>query len=459
MSLYQVNIFASFNAESLVDPQQQLSDYGNVSFYLNTVPGNQTCSILQHPLSSISSLVITSNGINDGNFNIYPVKFVGESVQFVLQLEDVNGFSVKDFPLLSDNNISVSLMYPNGDYVPNVVFESNFGTLSSLTQGGFYKGFFVSPITANNVVIKAVCTSLGLNLTGYSTSFDIYPTAGLYQLRKINENFDQTAAYKSLAFQPVLADKNVLFDSFLGQIVGNANSDPNTLGIETYEKISNFVSNIDDIDYCNIDQLKSLLDSINATYENFNYPFPPSFKRLADILSVKHKKLFGQINQYNSNFDNKGFVNTFKYGKNKGAALDVDTTILSASDIDTGVIIAQEKFSKQYTTVNTNLKSYVNYITVTPSISTYALSSFNDDWGWNLVLPGGLSGSEVGKYYDFYEYVPGIEGSLLQKFIDFDNQNNTLSITNSGYNDYIKTGGIIDNILINNLYTNLEILS
>jgi hypothetical protein len=339
------------------------------------------------------------------------------------------------------------------------VFESNFGTLSSLTQGGFYKGFFVSPITANNVVIKAVCTSLGLNLTGYSTSFDIYPTAGLYQLRKINENFDQTAAYKSLAFQPVLADKNVLFDSFLGQIVGNANSDPNTLGIETYEKISNFVSNIDDIDYCNIDQLKSLLDSINATYENFNYPFPPSFKRLADILSVKHKKLFGQINQYNSNFDNKGFVNTFKYGKNKGAALDVDTTILSASDIDTGVIIAQEKFSKQYTTVNTNLKSYVNYITVTPSISTYALSSFNDDWGWNLVLPGGLSGSEVGKYYDFYEYVPGIEGSLLQKFIDFDNQNNTLSITNSGYNDYIKTGGIIDNILINNLYTNLEILS
>ena len=65
---YNVNIFASFNAESLVDPQQQLQNYGNASFYLNTVPGNQTCTIEEHSAFQITQLSITSNGILDGNF-------------------------------------------------------------------------------------------------------------------------------------------------------------------------------------------------------------------------------------------------------------------------------------------------------------------------------------------------------------------------------------------------------
>ena len=461
MSSYNINIFASFAAESLVDPQQPISDYGTVSFYLNTVPGNQTCTISATNLNQITNLSITSNGITDGNFNLFPIKYIGEEVNFIVQLQNISGGNIKDYPLLLSSDFRFFLSGTNGNIINNNTFYSDFGPLSSLEQGGFFKGLFVSPVTANNVALVAVLsTTDNLQLTGYSSTFTVYSSSGEYNLRKVNEDFDQTEAFKSLAFQPVLYDKTQFFDGFLGQIVGNANSDPNTLGIEVYEKIANFISNNNDIDYCNLNQLKSLLDSVNATYQDFNYQYPPSLRRLTDILSVKHKNLFGQLNQYQSNYDNKGFTISPVYGLNKGSLLDIYTTILSGgSAVNPTNIIAYEKFSQVYTLVNTNLTNVTNYLSATNSLSSYALSSIDSSWGWDLVLPTGVSGVEVSQYYDFYQYKPGIQGSLLQKFIDFNNPNNTLTITNSSYSDYIAQGGIIDNILLYSLYTGLEVLS
>jgi hypothetical protein len=339
-----------------------------------------------------------------------------------------------------------------------VSFSSNFGTLSSLSQGGFFKGYFVSPLTASNVSLKVVYNTGYNSITGYSSTFTIYPSSGIYDIRKINENFNQTDAYKLLATQPILYEKIQLLDNFIGQIVGNSNSDPNTLGIETFEKIANFVSNNEDIDYCNLNQLKSLLDSINTTYQDFNYQYPPSFRRLVDILSVKHKKLFGQLNQYQGNFNSKGYVNSPTYGLNKGNQLDFHTTELSAgSAVYPNYIIAYEKFGSIYTVANTNLTNLGSYRRVsTTNISAYSLSSYDATWGWGLVLP---QNADITQYYEFYRFIPGIQGSLLQKFIDFDNPNNTLLITNSSYNDFITTGGIMDNILLYSLYTGLEVLS
>jgi len=460
MSSYNVNIFASFNAEALVDPQQQISDYGNVAYYLNTVPGNQTCTVSAHNLDQITQLSITSNGINNGEFNIFPIKYQGERVNFVVQLIDNLGFEVKDYPLLPLSSFIFRLSGSDGNFIDSISLYSNFGTLSSLTQGGFFKGIFTCPVTANNVSLLAILSTVNLELTGYSNTFRVYSSGGLYQLRKINEDFDQTQAYLSLAYQPVLYDKPILFNQFLGQIVGNANSDPNTLGIETFEKISNFISNNQDVDYSNLNQLKSLLDTVNSTYKDFDYQYPPSLRRLTDILSVKHKNLFGQTNQYQGNFNTKGFIKSPEYGLNLGDPLPIETTLLSAgSSIDPGFIVAYETFSKTYSLVTTNLPNVSVYTNVVGSVSAYPLSSVDNTWGWNLVLPGGVSGVPVDQYYKFYNFVPGVEGSLLQKFIDFDNPNNTLSITNSSYSAYIEEGGIIDNILLYNLYTNLEVLS
>ena len=460
MSFYNINVFTSFDPAAILDPQQELMGQGNVSNYLNTVPGSQTLSISAHNTNQITQLVITSNGITDGNFQLYPIKYTNESVNFVVSLLDLYGNTVRDYPLILLSNLNLYLQQiTTGNILTQVEFFSNFGTLSSLTQGGFFKGTFTSTMSALSVVLVATLNTNGLNLTGYSNTFSIYPSGGIYQLRKVNENFNQTAAYLDLAVQPVLQDKPVLFYDLLGQIVGNANSDPNTLGIETFEKISNYISNINDIDYSNLAQLKSMLDNINSTYQDFNYNYPPSLRRLTDMLSIKHKKLFGETNQWQQNFITNGFYNTTTYGKNRGPVLNFNTTVLSAgSGINPNYIVTYENFSQVYNLVNTNLLNLTSYQTTTFSVSTYPLSAVDNTWGWGLVLPKDRN-IDIGLYYTFYQYVPGNQGALLQEFIDFNNPNNTLSITNSAYTDYIGEGGIMDNILLDNVYTSLNLLS
>jgi len=448
MRSYNTNIFVSFNQQSIIDPQSELMFGQNIGTYLNTVPVVQTCTISAHNIGDITGLTITSNGITDGNFGIYPIKYTNAAISFVVSLVDSQGFPVKDYNLLALSSFKFSLSSNKGYVTNGVTFSSNFGTLSSLTQGGFFKGYLISTVSATNICIQAVYTDINLSLTGISNTFNIYNSAGIYNLRKINENYDQTAAYISLATQPVLYDKNVFFYGLLGQIVGNANSDPNTLGILTYEKISNYISNINDPDFCNLESLKALFDMTNVTYQNFNYQFPPSLQRLADILSVKHKNLFGQTNQYQANFNPMGFTDGLRYGVNLKDRLDINTAILSANTYP-GYIVTYEKFSEKYNLVSTNVLTY----------NFYPLSGINNSWGWNLVLPNGVSGLEVDKYYAFYNYKPKVEGSLLQKFIDFDNPNNTLTITNSSYKDYVVDGGIMDNVLLQNLFTNLNLLT
>jgi len=459
MNAYQINIFTSFDQAAIIDPQQELMGQGNISTYMNTVPGTQTLLVSAHNTNQITNLVITSNGITNGNFTLFPIKYTNEAVNFVATLQDSSGYSIKDYPLLQLNNFTFFLADLSGNQVPDVGFASNFGTLSSLTQGGFFRGTFTSITSALSVVLVACLNTGNLNLTGISNTFSIYPSGGIYQLRKVNENFNQTAAYLDLATQPILYDKTVFFNNLLGQIVGNADSDPNTLGIETFEKIANYVSNINDIDYSNLNQLKSLLDNINSTYQDFNYDYPPSLRRLTDMLSIKHSKLFGQTNQWQGNFNTKNFVNNSIYGANLGPQLDFNSTILSAgSAIQPNYIVTLENFSQTFNLVNTNLINLTCYQTVVDLVSTYPLSALDNTWGWGLILPTDQN-PNPGLYYNFYQYIPTVQGSLLQKFIDFNNPNNTLSITNSAYTDYIGEGGIMDNILLDSVYTGLDILT
>ena len=459
MNAYQVNIFTSFDQAAIIDPQQELMGQGNISTYMNTVPGTQTLLVSAHNTNQITNLVITSNGITNGNFTLFPIKYTNEAVNFVATLQDSSGYSIKDYPLLQLNNFTFFLADLSGNQVPDVGFASNFGTLSSLTQGGFFRGTFTSITSALSVVLVACLNTGNLNLTGISNTFSIYPSGGIYQLRKVNENFNQTAAYLDLATQPILYDKTVFFNNLLGQIVGNADSDPNTLGIETFEKIANYVSNINDIDYSNLNQLKSLLDNINSTYQDFNYDYPPSLRRLTDMLSLKHSQLFGQTNQWQGNFNTKNFVNNSIYGANLGPQLDFNSTILSAgSAIQPNYIVTLENFSQTFNLVNTNLINLTCYQTVVDLVSTYPLSALDNTWGWGLILPTDQN-PNPGLYYNFYQYIPTVQGSLLQKFIDFNNPNNTLSITNSAYTDYIGEGGIMDNILLDSVYTGLDILT
>ena len=340
--------------------------------------------------------------------------------------------------IIEETDLRCQLAFGSGDYAdevnlqPNSVakFRTTFGHLSAEYGGGYLRGTINSSVTADKarIFVSYKTDTMEHAITGLSDYFSIYPNNGLFDIRKCGEDNDQAQNYKNLIYQEILNNKPAFFDNFLGQIVGSNKSDVNTLGIQVHAKIEEFVSNIGDIDYANLNSLRSLITELDMTYEKYNQQFPPSLARLIDILSIGLSNQKGCKNQFEMNFDDKGFGGKSTFGKNKGELLPIETTIFETGARSEN-IIAYEKFSEKYTLVNTNVISASRVEILSSSVDSdafsYPLSSFNSSWGWNLVLPRGLEGIDIKPYYSFYKFVPGIEGSYLQKFIDYANPLNT----------------------------------
>jgi hypothetical protein len=460
---YPIIIFAHFDTTNIKDAEASFLNLDTGAHVILPETKNLTFTLQESTLDSSSKLVITSNGIdgigyNDESFNIDTNKFNNTKIHFTVRVKDVNNNPLKSLPLIALSALELSIETPTNILSSN--FYSNFGELTSQSQGGYFKGYFTTPLTGRDVRIKAIYNDT-VSLTGYSSTFNIYTDSGLYHIRKVNENNDQTAQYKSLTFQQVMQDKLNFFNDFLGQIVGNIDSDPNVLGIKIFEKISNFVSNNSDVVYSNQLNFLSMLTSINDTYVDFGIQFPPSLQRLVDIFSVPLSRQLPGKNQFNTNFDDKGYISSQIYGRNKGSQINFFTGILSRNEDPTFYrpVIAYERFSKVYTLVSPLIPDAKNIVYIDNITKSYALSTYSSDWGWGLLLPNNIQNQDIPKYYDFYQYVDVVDNTLLQKFIDTDNDNNTYLTSYTTFNDYSKHGGIIDNILIHHMYTNTGIIS
>jgi hypothetical protein len=221
----------------------------------------------------------------------------------------------------------------------------------------------------------------------------------------------------------------------IGTFIGTLSSDPNYLGKVIYEKISNFTDNIANIDTCNIKSLQSMYDMLDETFYTFgssNLYYPAELGRLIDLFSINFSKLKGSRNKFAENFFDKGYNNesiiesggTPIYGVNKGKELDFFTSVLTAGTN----IVAFEKFSERYTLINTSLDISSNYIQYIDIVNkTYALSSLNDNWGWNLSLPEVLNTALVPRYYSFFEYLSGYENTQSEGIINWADNKTTIS--------------------------------
>jgi hypothetical protein len=78
---------------------------------------------------------------------------------------------------------------------------------------------------------------------------------------------------------------------------------------------------------------------------------------------------------------------------------------------------------------------------------TVPLSTYDYSWGWGLVAPRSVSGVEIAKYYEFYEFVDKDNGKIYNNILDWDNKMNLLSPNLSSYTDWSKKDGIVQNIL------------
>lgn len=407
--------------------------------------------------NNYKSLSITANGLDSEgtSSNLFPInknKFANTKIGFVVKVKDTENFTIKNIPLITNINLALT----DGTVNYPATFYADFGSLSSLTNGGFYKGYVI-PYTHNltqNVFISASCTVDNTPLTGISNTFNIYPSGGYYNIAKRGEDVDFETIFKEIATQPLFLDKKILFEDFLGSIFGSISSVQETIGKTTYEKIKNFADNNAVLDFSNIKQLLSLLKSLNVynpTFNSVNFSIPSELGRLVNLLSINHSRLFGSANKFNENFNTYGYLNNDIYGTNLGPEVSLNYTVTAGQHL-----VAFEKFSGNYTYLNTYIPLCASNITVNQQ--TYALSAYNDTWGWGLILPNNGYGMQMNNYYLFYTYIPGIDGTINDSVINFADSNTTLSFNNSSYSTWSEKDGIISNIIAQKLYKKLNLL-
>jgi hypothetical protein len=376
-----------------------------------------------------------------GNFQNYflPSNSSDSDTNYISDLEGIA--ATTDNTILVIDNFSRRLHYFNAD-VDTYGFISDYVDLVNIPQ--------TNPMRIQDKIngygdwngfrhINKFCHILGktTKVDGYSNTFSIYDKeSGKYDVRKVNENFDPKQQLISYRFQDYLLESDKVFD-FIGESLGTLSSDPSDLGKIVYEKIANFVSNTNAVDSCNVKMLKSMYEMMDEDFLSYGgqeFSYPAKINRLVDLFSISFTKLKGSRNYFTQNFNDRGYYNEeiiknggeVLYGYNKGLELSFLTTILTAGSAGID-IVAYEKFSQEYSIINTNILSseYVSFID--PVKKTYPLSSYHPYWGWGLQLPNAFQPEDISKYYTFYEYIPKANFEQTEGVINWSDSNTTLN--------------------------------
>ena len=286
--------------------------------------------------------------------------------------------------------------------------------------------------------------------TGNSVSFNVYPSGGLYNLTKFNEDFDASDTVKSYRMQEHLIDDNNFFNNLYGEIVGDGDAHPTEIGKLTYEKIANFLDNTNNIDTCEINALHSLANQHNVPIADFNFAYPPELRRVLNIGSISHKRLWGERSKFNENFDldygagdirpqNLGDIIplTSKYQ----TALSNGVTAVSALSGLSGLpfsynymltagkpLVLRQLFNNEFKLIvpmvidNAGTFGSGLYPTSQYPLTSYPLSSYSNSWGWNIdpnAVDDSVSGADLFNYFDFYEYKSGFDNTQKEGVIDW----------------------------------------
>jgi len=431
--------------------------------YNNNLSISLTANVGTTSLSTnLSVLTINDNGLTEeGNdeaqiFNISPVQFKKAPIPFFVKPTSISNYTVKGLTL---NGTISSTLYDSND---NEV-SSSYYTISSLessisgvdTDYWFYGNLTyndgLTSVGTYNLKVSAEFSnsSQTFTLTGQSVDFSVYPK-DYYYFAKTNEDVDYTEIFKSLRFQEILLDKNILFDDFIGSIFGGISSSHSSLGKTLNEKIFNFINNKIDIDKCNLNSLISISDLLNEdsnVYDESLLSYPPEVVRFMSLFSTNYNQFRGTENKFKENFNDRGITTKEKYGRNLGSEIDITTYTVSAGTD----IVALEKFSNNYSLLNT----YQPICAV--DATQYKLSEYAVDWGWPLVLPTSFSSSDLSKYYTFYEYTSGYEGTVFDGIINYDDILNTFEL-NTNLSSFKGDNNIEDIAMRNSLFSSLSII-
>ena len=414
----------------------------------------------------ISSLNATSNGLDSEGleeatiFGISPVQFKGVQIPFLVKPKSIQNFTVKNLSAIGTPTFTLQKDGVNVSS-SNFTIESLSGSIDGVDTNFWYYGGLTfndslsTETTSLTLTVSSLFTngSVNLALTSNAVPLTAFPK-DFYGFSKQNENVDYTDIFKSLRFQEILLDKNVLFDDFIGSIFGDLSSSSSSLGKTINSKIFNFVDNKIDLDSCDIRSIISLSKLVNEEaniYDQSLFNFPPSVARFISLFSTEYNKLKGTRNKFSQNLDDKGGGNPTVYGTNLGDKIDTLSYIVTAGTD----IVAKEKFSKQCVLLNSFQPlcavSFLNGTT-----TEYSLSTYSTDWAWPLVLPESFSTEDLTSFYTFYSYTSGVEGSVTDGLLDFTDPKNTFDF-DTPLSAFIGDNKIEDIVFRNSLFSSLSL--
>jgi len=132
-------------------------------------------------------------------------------------------------------------------------------------------------------------------VSGTSAPFTVYDLDTSYNVTKVNEEFDVSAYFKSLALPESLSQNTLFFDEFLAAVVGDGNPTTESAGRVIYERIANFVQTHGNFETAEINQLLSYAEQMSVSAKTFGIEFPTEINRLLNLFSIPKNQLRGRI--------------------------------------------------------------------------------------------------------------------------------------------------------------------
>lgn len=256
---------------------------------------------------------------------------------------------------------------------------------------------------------------------------------------RINQAYDNMKEFlNSSLFTSVTSNQG----GFFGSIMGRFPFSPDDLGISTYSKIANFVSNTADIDLCDIKHLYDIMSKIDYNDETYKIKFPNGISRVVDFLSISPKKLIGvpcrcgdtfKLNQYA--YESCKFCGREKISNKGKKIIDIDYKVTAG----TPVVLKYKDMKSKYRKINTGLLNNSNKYTITELATSIGLPL-----RWY-------------ESYEFFEYIPISNSNMIENYIDWSNPQTTIS-QKQDIKSWYDSNRTVDRIIDFELQKGLELI-
>jgi hypothetical protein len=275
-------------------------------------------------------------------------------------------------------------------------------------------------------------------LTAVSNEFKILPFEQPFCIRRFNESWDAAQIMHDLVLSEHMHENFNLWQNYLGSMVGGMRCDEQSLGRQSYEKIANFSNDHINIDTVGHHQLYSIMDAMDIPYDNYKFEYPANIKRLLDIFTVPHHQLWGARCKCNKHFNNNSICDrcNHQHASNIGPEFNMSTYMITAGM----PFLAKFIYGDSY-----------QVITPGPSAGNILIYPFTESTHVDWVS------SDQYQNYRWFEWEQTYCNTQTDGVINWSDEYTTLSEYTSSIEEWYGDNGLIENMLMYELFRGLDI--